>query len=580
MIHPAKAPKKQADIRRAVAHVSHGEKGTVTVVTPSESLEFSTHYSFLDWLTNPASKGGCGEVWLTPGSLGWDIFIPALLRAGYRITPSKRSGFYAGLKINKPGHPVARSAREKGRTWNGRSAAGMALIPRGLTEGDQCRATWEQLQELEEAIRDTWHGVGLGPSTAAIGINVLQQFLSRPLGCSKEVTVELRARDAYAGGRIELFCNRGRTFAADYHVNSDTGEVEDPINGLGPWEVDIRGAYATAMLQGKISGEFTSYGSESQYADDCTISTAVVEVPDWLLYPPLRYKHERHIHYPTGFIAGTWTCDELRVAESVGCSIRQIHTVYRFADRGEEFSAFAQSLIAFRAGAKKGSVIDSFAKSLAVQTVGALASKPRVTTTTTTPKTYDGAKWDRPGIYEVPSFKPSEREVLSAASSIVGRGRAWMGLLLSEFQRESIPAIYVHTDGVACLTDPTFAIESIEKKGGPPSSAWKIEPLHSLKIWAPNRRVTKHYPAELGGPYRTTIASGGITKDHSLEELEAMMQAGKGSFDGAIRSEDESGWTKPRNTLEFDSQRAERIALLVSDIDFERAKLEAERVAQ
>lgn len=580
MIHPFRPSTKERRKTPAVAvHVAAEVGSPVYLASDTKSLRFDGHAAFLDWLTDPTRRSGMQHVWLTPGSVGWDVFVPSLLRAGYRLAPSKRRGEYTGLRVIESGQATGEADSEeiKGRAWHGRSASGLVKVEAGLSAEEQAVSTLHQLREISEAISERWPGATLGPSLASTGIAILRHYLERPLGCSREVAVELRARGAYGGGRIELFAAKGSVFRVPERETAHRDGEMLPIVSLGPFDVDMRQAYPSAMLRCPIAAEYVDDGPESSWSDDCTFTTCVVEVPDSLKYPPLRYAVGQAIYYPVGLLIGTWSAPELRAAVDIGCVIRRVHSVMRFSPR-YEFAAFAQGVIDLRKGAKSESVA-TFAKGIAVQTVGALASRPSIRKLTCEPETWEGTKIDRPGIYEVPDHRPSEREVLSAAANITGIVRAWDSVVLDACQYHGIPVVHIHTDGFSTITDPMPALrnaalaDDLAEDAGdeersrrrtpiaPALDGWKVNPIMSLEAFAANQRVWTTYDHEV------KVAAGGISRQLTVEEIRGQLAAASECAESTAwmtaRRVEDGAWTRPCSTETIDTERHERIRRMI-----------------
>ncbi len=560
MIHPTKAGAKVAPVSRAVVHITADPRDKVHAVTPKASFRFANHEAFLNWITDPQAPRGGSQIWLTPNSTGWDAFIPALLCQGYKLAPSKRRGKFANLRVIEPGLAVdANEEDTKGRSWQGRSAGGLVTTPASISPEEQARMTWEHLDHIAREIEEHWPGATLGPSLASTAVSVFRHHLKRPIGCSKLAAKRLRELDAYGGGRIECFVEKGSTFTGETHPNSD-GEVF-PFLPLAPVDIDLTHAYMTAMMTAPIGAEFVDFGPESSWCDLGNISTVLIDVPR-SLYPPLRLRIHGDIFYPYGRLFGTWTAAELNAAVALGAKVLAVHSVMRFLHR-DEFSAFAEHVTKFRKGAQHEAT-KSAAKGLAVQLVGALASQPSLRRFYCSTRPKIGSRIDRPGVYEEDCFRPSEREILSAACTITGTVRAWMAVVLGTMEMKGFPVTYVHTDGLAPIGDcgrflnPTFMafayaeraeerpderadwlerIDAINRLPWPEAHLWKVKPLRSMEIYAANQRISIDWNGE------EKVAAGGISR--ALTALEV-----RGQLRTALEMQSATAWMSAgRNML-------------------------------
>jgi len=457
----------------------------IVAVGRSSVRRFMDVAGFLDWASGTIGA----QFWLTPHSSDWSEMIPTLLNRGVTVSPGKRRGEITMLRVG-----------DRGAQWHGRSASGIVDVSMGMSPGDECAATMAALDEVELELQGPWPGVTLGTSLASTAISCFRQHLRRPIECDWSISSELR-RTAYGGGRIECYVRPGSSF-------SD--------NAL--WEIDVHGAYPSAMIGRDIPGEYRGRAAESDYRNPCTMSSALVHVPESIAYPPLRIEERGVIYYPTGTIFGTWSSAELRAAEIVGCQVRAIHTVHAFSPR-EEFDTFGRTVIAFRSSAA-GANARRVAKGLAVQLVGAFGSKPATHRLTCYPRARDSYRSEGVGVYSEERFQPSDREIISAACDIVGTVRAWMAATLFSLQSRNLTALWVHTDGIGVIGgDPVPSIEmASETVGAPTSDRWSVSRLQSLEIWAANQRIAT------GVDGREKITAGGISRDLSAEEIRGQLR--------------------------------------------------------
>jgi hypothetical protein len=561
MIYPS-SPEARPPISRSVLRLS--EHGAATIAHRHGVTRLRNLHAVLEWLTSPSVARPSSHIWLSPASAGWDLLALPLLRAGYEVRLSRRRGEYLGLWVTRAGAAFETehegTSTASGRGWFGGSAADLVSIPPGLPAEEETRATWEQLDRFDRLVRERWPGAGLGSSVASTAVSAFKTMLRHPIGLSKAVAAELIELDAYGGGHVERYCARG----ASFHATA----------GDAPWETDLSSAYPTAMASLAIPGDFVGYGSANEALDDCRITTCVVNVPE-RRYPPLRFRDGAQLTYPWGLLLGTFPSSELRSAAAAGCEIRDVLRVYRFEDRSDEFGAFADSLLALRRDAS-GPERD-FAKSLGVQFVGALGSRPKTYRVTTQPEKCSGIRLDRPGLYSERVFEPSDRQILSAATTITGGVAGWLGLLLRQYEALGIAAYYIHTDGTGTLGDPTPALErlfaigqavpalripqGIRRIPGPTASgAWKIEPLESVTCWAPNRRIMVSQSGE------RRVAAGGISRTLTEAEIEAQMRTDAPSAWTRNGRREGGLWTSPFHVREIDPM----LATALSELDCEK----------
>lgn len=557
VIYPHNPKRALLPTRRCVAVLR--ERGPVTVASSKGVTRLRDHTAFLEWLTSPSIARPASHVWLSPSSAGWDLLAGPLMAAGWEVRLSRRRGEYLGIWISKVGQSFGLDEHEKGRGWYGGSCLDLVQLERGLSAEDEARAALEQLAELDKLIANQWPDLTLDSSVASTAVQAFKRHLRSPIGLARAVAAELAELDAYGGGHVERYCARGRAFYASA--------------GEDPWELDLTSAYPYAMAHVAIPGAFVEYGTEANALDPCVVTVALMTIPE-RLYPPLRYRFGSHLYYPWGPILGAWSGLELRAAEVAGCRIERVVRVLRFEDRSEEFGPFADALLSFRKNMPTEPT-RAFAKGLGVQFVGALGSRVQGYRVATRPEQLSGCRLDRPGLLLEPVFEPSERQILSAALTITGAVSGWLGLVLRACELTRTPAYYIHTDGGGTIGDPRLPLDliaalaeacpelhlpvghrlmSTEGRGEP----WKVEPLASVRCWAPNRRISH----TLAGEER--VAAGGISRSLTAAEILAEVKADRPMSWTHSHRRETGGWTEPLHVRELEPEVARELEAILA----------------
>ena len=131
-------------------------------------------------------------------------------------------------------------------------------------------------------------------------------------------------RGGYAGGRVELF--------RDY--------AEGSVRGY-----DVNSMYPNAMLD-----EFPMVVNEDKtISKKKGMAEILVSVPLDLSVPPLFHRNsEGRMTYPVGVFRGTWTYDEIRYAESLGCKVIKVFKAFGSNYCERPFDEYVQTIYAKR----------------------------------------------------------------------------------------------------------------------------------------------------------------------------------------------------------------------------------------
>lgn len=119
--------------------------------------------------------------------------------------------------------------------------------------------------------------------------------------------------------------------------------VHDETNGFG-WEhyrsklriYDINSSYPASLLGPMPVGRMFEYVGRTIFDkiwpnvlagidQRCGFIECTVYVPTTLLYPPLPVRADGKVKFPTGYISGVWTSNELKEAVELGCVIRSVN---------------------------------------------------------------------------------------------------------------------------------------------------------------------------------------------------------------------------------------------------------------
>ena len=187
------------------------------------------------------------------------------------------------------------------RIWKGRptrivhNASGVSITSlRGSLEDSRY-----PFEELLEAL-DWLGGYGVTPaSVPAMAWQLFRASLPREIQIGAEPSI---TRPALYGGRQEI---------------SSPGIYRNQVS------YDIRSAYPVAMASRPYALSLSKVSSSTVIDPEVSgISSAVVEVPDDLRYPPLPVRvGEGMIQFQRGRIRGSWAWSELAAAIELGCRV-------------------------------------------------------------------------------------------------------------------------------------------------------------------------------------------------------------------------------------------------------------------
>ncbi len=187
-------------------------------------------------------------------------------------------------------------------------------------------------------------------------------------------------RRAFFGGRTELFrqnyCNPYFDPKTKVYNPPPFIEIVDPITKQfktvpyrSPFRIyDINSSYPASMLSGMPVGMMASYTGRAMFdriwprvlsGEETRIGfiECTVFVPDSIAYPPLPVRSDGKVKFPTGYIQGVWTSNELHEAVRLGCIIREVNQ-HAWIGQRAVFREMINDLWAMRKEAKRMTKVD------------------------------------------------------------------------------------------------------------------------------------------------------------------------------------------------------------------------------
>lgn len=201
-------------------------------------------------------------------------------------------------------------------------------------------------------------GATAGSSAMSVWLHMTgDEFLTGPLD-----TPWLRG--GYSGGRTEIF----RSYTAGrlkFHDNGKPVMVprvdvlnkgpegqkdESRVELMQDRHPDIKGYDVNSMYPYCMLSEFPMMlGEDKTMAKTKGMAEVTVSVPPDMYVGPLVWRDaKKRLVYPVGRFRGTWTYDEIRYAESIGCSVLAVHKAIGGSFCERPFDGFIHTIYAKR----------------------------------------------------------------------------------------------------------------------------------------------------------------------------------------------------------------------------------------
>jgi hypothetical protein len=190
-----------------------------------------------------------------------------------------------------------------------------------------CEILWKAIFQFEAEIFAL--GGQLQQTIASTAMTLFRrQYLKRDIFTSEHLN-EI-AQSSYFASRVEVL-NR----------NADDFLMYD-INSSFPFAM-------TFPLPGNLTGFQTTLPPEDSDSN-IYLANVTVEVPDMHM-PPLPFRKEGRVFFPTGRWRSWFTSTDIRLAQREGCRIVKVHEVYTF-DPFMDYSGYAEDIYKLRSTAE------------------------------------------------------------------------------------------------------------------------------------------------------------------------------------------------------------------------------------
>lgn len=190
-----------------------------------------------------------------------------------------------------------------------------------------CEILWEAVAQFETEIVDLGGQLQQTIASTAMGL-FRRAFLQRDIFTSERLNQI--AQESYFASRVEVLSRNASGFKI-YDVNSSF-----------PYAM-------TFPLPGNLVEYRTDLPDDDR--DECIyLADATVEVPE-VEFPPLPFRKDNRVFFPTGRWRSWFTSTDLRLALREGATLHGVHEVYVF-EPFWDFAAYAKKIYALRAAAK------------------------------------------------------------------------------------------------------------------------------------------------------------------------------------------------------------------------------------
>jgi len=325
-------------------------------------------------------------------------------------------------------------------TWRGREVK-MTHTPSGVVV-TSLRGTLEMATDTFSALTETltWlssYAIAPGP-ISSMSWNLLRASMNQTITIGFDYNI---SGPAFFGGRQQ---------------------IQQPGTYRDMKSLDIKAAYPSAMAARPVALSLREVAASTTIDPEIPgLARAIVNVPEWLEYPPLPVRVDTNaIQFQWGKLEGTWTWVELAAAQALGCDVEILKS---WAPR-RTFDLFGPWWELAQEGRELSRPAANLAKAIANSTWGQFAMKG---------DQRSEIQWvdDRGNIpfeIETPTRIMPHQFAVHVASEVTSRVR--VQTLIEGMYAIKTPSIHVDTDGIIVDNKSTLPANF-----GPGFGEWNIK---------------------------------------------------------------------------------------------------------
>lgn len=324
-------------------------------------------------------------------------------------------------KLENIGRAIGMAKGTEGQTAEEKYAMFHAPLPilRDYNEQD-CRILWHAIDKFCTEIMSL--GGELRPTIASCAMTL---FRRRFLKCDMRTSDSLNDtfRPAYIASRVEVYRRRLEGEANKYDINS---------------------SFPASMAE-PCPGSAIGFNTALPKNHDCFMAEVDIAVKAGTYLPPLPYRVDGRVFFPTGSWRAVLSGPDVRFAEEHGALVK-VHTVWTFQQR-TDLRDYVQVIY----GMRKNET-DEFRRLLLKYLLNSLygkfgegAEKQKVVINPpASMHNIEGAHMIRPGVWAVSTFKHANHEHVALAAHITANSRR----RISRYLMQAGDAYYCDTDSI------------------------------------------------------------------------------------------------------------------------------------
>lgn len=203
-----------------------------------------------------------------------------------------------------------------------------------------CEILWKAIAQFEKEVLSI--GGQLQQTIASTGMSLFRRVYLKQNIYTSEVVNKI-AEESYFASRVEVLSRNCEDFLM-YDINSSFPYAMTFPQPAGLTEVrtDIPDSWLASPDRPALP---TDEQESNIFIADCTVS-----VPDDMVLPPVPYRMDGRVFFPTGKWRSWLTSTDIRLALREGCTLHKVHEVYCF-EPFQDLKGYAEDIYAKRSSA-------------------------------------------------------------------------------------------------------------------------------------------------------------------------------------------------------------------------------------